>query len=309
MITDEKNKMLNNKKAALKRKIQEKFIEFILFSCALSSVIITFFIIYTLISESIPFFKEVPIANFIFETEWTPLFENAKYGLIALISGTALTTTIALSVAIPLGLVTSVYLSEYATPRYREIFKPLLELLAAIPTVVYGYFAMLLVTPFLQKIFPNMSSFNALSAGLVMGIMIIPYVSSLSEDAMRAVPQSLREGSQALGASKFQTSIQVVIPSAFSGIASAFVLAISRALGETMVVAIAAGLEPRFGFDPFGPTETLTAYIVQVSQGDLPHGSIGYRTIYIAGLTLLIFTLTFNIIGLLIRHRLEKKVR
>ena len=220
-----------------------------------------------------------------------------------------MTTTIAISVALPFGIITSVFLSEYATPKVREVFKPLLELLAAVPTVVYGYFAMQLVTPFLQKIFPDLSGFNALSAGLVMGIMIVPYVSSLSEDAMRAVPQQLREGSLALGASKFQTSFRVVIPSAFSGIASAFVLAISRALGETMVVAIAAGLEPKFGFNPLGPTETLTAYIVQVSQGDLPQGSIGYRTIYVCGIVLLLFTLTFNLIGQTIRHRMEKKVK
>lgn len=293
----------------LKRNVVEKLVHAILLLCATSSVLITFFIVYTLVFEAIPFFIDVPLVDFLFETEWTPLFENAKYGIVALVSGTLLTTTIALLVAIPLGIVTAVFLSEFATVKVREIFKPLLELLAAVPTVVYGYFAMLFVTPLLQKIMPDLSGFNALSAGLVMGIMIIPYVSSLSEDAMRAVPQSMREGSLALGASKFQTSFFVVIPSAFSGIASAFVLAISRALGETMVVAIAAGLEPKFGFNPFGPTETLTAYIVQVSQGDLPQGSIGYRTIYVAGIVLLLFTLTFNIIGQIIRYRMEKKVK
>lgn len=298
-----------NRKTKLKRDITEKLVHLILFICAASSVVITFFIVYTLVTEAFPFFKEVTFKQFFLETEWTPLFENAKYGIIALVSGTILTTSIALFVAIPLGIITAVFLSEFANSRVREIFKPLLELLAAVPTVVYGYFAMLFVTPLLQKIFPDMSGFNALSAGLVMGIMIIPYVSSLSEDAMRAVPQHLREGSLALGASKFQTSFRVVIPSAFSGIASAFVLAISRALGETMVVAIAAGLEPKFGFDMFGPTETLTAYIVQVSQGDLPQGSIGYRTIYVAGIVLLLFTLTFNVIGQSIRYRMEKKVK
>lgn len=296
-------------KYKLRRQITEKLIEIILFLAAASSVLITFFIVYTLATEAFPFFLEVGLKDFIFETEWTPLFENPKYGIVALISGTLLCTVIALFVALPFGIITSVFLSEYATDKVREIFKPLLELLAAVPTVVYGYFAMQLVTPFLQKIFPDLSGFNALSAGLVMGIMIVPYVSSLSEDAMRAVPQQLREGSLALGASKFQTSFRVVIPSAFSGIASAFVLAISRALGETMVVAIAAGLEPKFGFDPFGPTETLTAYIVQVSQGDLPQGSMGYRTIYVCGIVLLLFTLTFNIIGQTIRHRLEKRVK
>ncbi len=291
------------------RHIKEKVIEIILLLCALSSVFITFAIVYTLIIEAVPFFKIVELKEFLTETQWTPLFENPKYGILPLVAGTLMTTVIALLIAIPFGMITSVYLSEFATSRVREIFKPLLELLAAVPTVVYGYFAMLFVTPLLQKVFPDLGAFNALSAGLVMGIMIIPYVSSLSEDAMRAVPQSLREGSLALGASKFQTSFQVVAPSAFSGIASAFVLAISRAIGETMVVAIAAGLQPRFSFNPTDSTATLTAYIVQVSLGDLPHGSIGYQTIYVAGLTLFVFTFSLNLVGQRIRSRLEKKVK
>ena len=291
------------------RHIKEKVIEIILLLCALSSVFITFAIVYTLIIEAVPFFKIVELKEFLTETQWTPLFENPKYGILPLVAGTLMTTVIALLIAIPFGMITSVYLSEFATSRVREIFKPLLELLAAVPTVVYGYFAMLFVTPLLQKVFPDLCAFNALSAGLVMGIMIIPYVSSLSEDAMRAVPQSLREGSLALGASKFQTSFQVVAPSAFSGIASAFVLAISRAIGETMVVAIAAGLQPRFSFNPTDSTATLTAYIVQVSLGDLPHGSIGYQTIYVAGLTLFVFTFSLNLVGQRIRSRLEKKVK
>jgi phosphate transport system permease protein len=218
-----------------------------------------------------------------------------------------LTTFIALLVAIPLGTITAVFLSEYASPKVREILKPILELLAAVPTVVYGYFALLFVTPFLQKIFPELSSFNALSPGLVMGVMIIPYVSSLSEDAMRAVPVNLREGSLALGASNFQTSFHVILPSAFSGIASAYVLGISRALGETMVVAIAAGLQPKITINPFDSVQTLTAFIVQVSQGDLPHGSVGFKTIYVAGSVLLIFTLVFNLIGQRIRSQMESK--
>lgn len=291
------------------RNVKEKLIEIILLMCALSSIFITFAIVYTLIVEAVPFFKVVDLKEFLTETQWTPLFESPKYGIAPLVAGTLMTTVIALLIAIPFGMITSVYLSEFATVRVREIFKPLLELLAAVPTVVYGYFAMLFVTPLLQKIFPDLGAFNALSAGLVMGIMIIPYVSSLSEDAMRAVPQSLREGSLALGASKFQTSFQVVAPSAFSGIASAFVLAISRAIGETMVVAIAAGLQPRFSFNPTDSTATLTAYIVQVSLGDLPHGSIGYQTIYVAGLTLFVFTFSLNLVGQRIRSRLEKKVK
>jgi len=291
------------------RKMKEKLIEFFFFLCALSSVAVTFSIVYTLVSEAFPFFKVVSIKEFLTSTEWTPLFENPRYGIWPLLSGTLMTTVIALSIAIPFGLITSVFLSEYASSRVREIFKPLLELLAAVPTVVYGYFAMLFVTPLLQSVLPELGAFNALSAGLVMGLMIVPYVSSLSEDAMRAVPQSLREGSLALGASKFQTSFKVVLPSAFSGIASSYVLAISRAIGETMVVAIAAGLQPQFTFNPLNSTATLTAYIVQVSLGDLPHGSIGYQTIYVAGLTLFIFTFALNIVGQLIRRSLQKRVK
>lgn len=287
------------------RELKELVIRSILFVCAASSVLITFGVVWTLVKEAFPFFMEVSIKNFLLDKEWTPLFENPQYGILNLICGTFLTTAIALIVAIPLGTITAVFLSEYISNRYREILKPILELLAAVPTVVYGYFALLFVTPLLQKIFPDLSSFNALSAGLVMGVMIIPYVSSLSEDAMRAVPIHLREGSLALGASNLQTSFKVIIPSAFSGIASAYVLGISRALGETMVVAIAAGLQPKISLNPFESTQTLTAYIVQVSQGDLPHGSIGYKTIYVAGVVLLFFTLIFNLIGQRIRSKME----
>ena len=289
------------------RELKELVIKFILFSCATSSVLITFGVVYTLLKEAIPFFYDVSIMQFITDKEWTPLFEDPQYGILNLISGTFLTTFIALLVAIPLGTITAVFLSEYSSPRAREILKPILELLAAVPTVVYGYFALLFVTPLLQKIFPNLSGFNALSAGLVMGIMIIPYVSSLSEDAMRAVPVYLREGSLALGASNFQTSFKVIVPSAFSGIASAYVLGISRALGETMVVAIAAGLQPKITLNPFDSIQTLTAFIVQVTQGDLPQGSIGFKTIYVAGSVLLLFTLIFNLIGQKIRSNVESK--
>lgn len=291
------------------REVKEFVIRSFLFICAASSVLITFGVVWTLIKESYTFFLEIPFKNIIFDQEWTPLFENPQYGVLNLICGTFLTTAIALIVAIPLGTVAAVFLSEYVSNRYREILKPILELLAAVPTVVYGYFALLFITPLLQKIFINISSFNALSAGLVMGIMIIPYVSSLSEDAMRAVPVYLREGSLALGASNFQTSFKVIIPSAFSGIASAYILAISRALGETMVVAIAAGMQPKLSFNPLDSTQTLTAYIVQVSQGDLPQGSIGYKTIYVAGVVLLIFTLVFNLIGQRIRTQMEIKYK
>jgi phosphate transport system permease protein len=291
------------------RNFKESVIKTILFFCALSSVLITFGVIWTLVTEALPFFSEVPLKNFLFDQQWTPLFENAQYGIFSLVSGTLLTTFIALAVAIPFGTVTAVFLSEYASPKAREFFKPLLELLAAVPTVVYGYFALLFVTPLLQKVFENLENFNALSAGLVMGVMIIPYISSLSEDAMRAVPLYLREGSLAMGASKLQTSFKVVIPSAFSGIASAYVLGISRALGETMVVAIAAGLQPKLSFNPLESTQTLTAFIVQVSQGDLPQGSIGFKSIYVAGLVLLLFTLIFNLVGQRIRSHMEKKYK
>jgi phosphate transport system permease protein len=291
------------------RDLKELAIRSLLFLCALSSVLVTLAVVWILVSEALPFFKEVSFRNFLFDPNWTPLFENAQYGIMNLVSGTLLTTVLALLVAVPLGTITAVFLSEYASPRAREFFKPLLELLAAVPTVVYGYFALLFVTPLLQKIFVDLESFNALSAGLVMGIMIIPYISSLSEDAMRAVPQYLREGSLAMGASKLQTSFKVVFPSAFSGVASAYVLGISRALGETMVVAIAAGLQPKISFNPFESTQTLTAFIVQVSQGDLPQDSIGYRSIYLCGLVLLIFTLAFNLIGQRIRSHMEKKYK
>jgi phosphate transport system permease protein len=219
--------------------------------------------------------------------------------------GTLVTATVALLFALPVGTITAIYLSEYASHRVREAFKPFLEMLSAVPTVVYGYFALLFVTPLLQKIVPNLPGFNMLSAGLVIGVMIIPYVSSMSEDSMRAVPMHLREASYALGATRFQTAIKVVVPSATSGIASAYVLGFSRAIGETMVVAIAAGMQPNFTLNPLDQASTITAYIVQVSLGDLPHGSIGYQTIFAAGLTLLLMTLVFNIAG----HILRKKFR
>jgi phosphate transport system permease protein len=285
---------------------KERVIETILFLAAASAIFVTIGILSILIFESIPFFAQVSIVEFLTEREWTPLFDNAKFGILPLLGGTFLTTLIAISVAIPVGTIIATFLSEYAPPRMRETLKPLLELLAAVPTVVYGYFALLFVTPILQKIFPEMGGFNALSAGLVMGLMIVPYVSSLSEDAMRAVPSYLREGSFAVGATRLQTSFSVVVPAAFSGIMSAYILGISRALGETMVVAIAAGLQPNLTADPTQPVATITAFIVQVSMGDLPHGSIGYQSIYVAGLTLLLLTLTFNLIGFALRRKFRE---
>jgi len=289
------------------RRFKERAIEFILFLAAASSVLITLGIVGILVTESLPFFAHVSFKDFLTDTEWTPLFENAHYGILPLVCGTFLSTFIALIVAIPLGTVAASYLSEYISGNAREILKPILEMLAAIPTVVYGYFALLFVTPILQKVFPEMGGFNVLSAGIVIGIMIVPYVSSLSEDAMRSVPNHLREASFAMGASRFQTVFRVVIPSAFSGITSAYTLGISRALGETMVVAIAAGMQPNLTLNPTQPAATITAFIVQVSLGDLPHGSVGYQSIYVAGLTLLLLTLGFNVIGLWLRKRFQER--
>lgn len=288
------------------RQAREKIAGYILFSAAAVSVMTTFGILFVLVSESIPFFEQVSLREFLTSTQWTPLFDQAHYGILPLLGGTLMTTAIALSIAIPVGTIIAIYLSEYAPQAVRETLKPMLELLSAVPTVVYGYFALLFITPALQTILPELPVFNMLSAGLVMGIMIIPYVSSLSEDATRSVPMYLREGSFAMGATRLQTAFGVVVPSAFSGITSAYVLGISRALGETMVVAIAAGMQPKLTFNPTEPAATITAYIVQVSLGDLPHGTIGYRTIFVAGLTLMLFTFIFNMIGHYLRQRFRE---
>jgi phosphate transport system permease protein len=289
------------------RKIRERIIEFILFLAAFSAVATTVAIAAILIIESIPFFRHVPLSDFLTDTQWTPLFADAHYGILPLISGTLVTTAVALLVAIPLGTIIAIYLSEFAPHRVREAVKPFLELLGAVPTVVFGYFALTLVTPFLQAtILPNLPGFNMLSAGLVMGVMIIPYVSSVSEDAMRAVPMQMREGSYAMGATRFQTATRVVVPSAFSGISAAYILGISRAVGETMVVTIAAGQQPNLTANPMEPAATITAYIVQVALGDLPHGSIGYQTIFAAGLTLMLITLVFNLIGFYLSRRFRE---
>lgn len=286
-----------------RRHLHERFIEALLFLTAFASVAITLAIVVMLVKESFVFFQHVSIWDFLTDTQWTPLFDDAHYGILPLVSGTLVSSAVALLVAIPLGTIIAIYLSEFAPFAVREIAKPFLELLGGVPTIVYGYFALLFVTPLLQKIFPGLPGFSLLSAGLVMGIMIIPYVSSLSEDAMRAVPMSMREGSYAMGATRFQTAIRVVMPAAFSGIAAAYILGVSRAVGETMVVAVAAGMQPNLTWNPMEPAATITAYIVQVSLGDLPHGSIGYQTIFAAGLTLLLMTLAFNIIGHILRKR------
>jgi phosphate transport system permease protein len=288
------------------RHLRERLVESLLFLAALSSVAITIGIVGVLVFESAGFFKHVALLDFLTDTQWTPLFDDAHYGILPLMAGTLVTTAIALVVAIPLGTITAIYLSEYAGYRTREIIKPLMELLSAVPTVVYGYFALLFVTPLLQKLLPELPGFNMLSAGIVIGVMIIPYVSSVSEDAIRAVPMHLRESSYAMGATRLQTSLRVVIPAALSGIAAAYILGISRAIGETMVVAIAAGMQPNLTWNPMEPAATITAYIVQVSLGDLPHGTIGYQTIFAAGLTLLLMTLVFNIAGFVLRKRFRQ---
>ncbi|MBD2634505.1 phosphate ABC transporter permease subunit PstC [Limnothrix sp. FACHB-881] len=283
----------------------ERAIELLLLLAALSSIATLLGILYVLVGESLQFFQQVSLWEFITETRWTPLFGDPKYGIWPLLSGTLTTTFVALLIAIPFGTAIAIYSSEFAPATVREILKPLLELLAGVPSVVYGYFALLVVTPLLQQVLPWLPGFNMISAGAVMGLAIIPLVSSISEDAMQAVPNTLREGSYAMGATKLQTALKVVFPSAISGIMSAYILGTSRALGETMIVTIAAGLQPTLTFNPFEQAATITAYIVQVSMGDLPHGTLQYQTIFAAGLTLVLLTLILNIIG----HLLTKRYR
>ncbi|HEY5929530.1 MAG TPA: phosphate ABC transporter permease subunit PstC [Burkholderiales bacterium] len=287
------------------RHIRERLIEVLLFLAASVSVAVTVGIVAILVTESWQFFQHVPLWDFLTDTQWTPLFDDAHYGIMVLLSGTLVSSFVALAVAIPLGTIIAIYLSEFAPFTVREVAKPFLELLGGVPTIVYGYFALLYVTPALQYFFPGLPGFNLLSAGLVMGIMIIPYISSVSEDAMRSVPMAMREGSYAMGATRFQTSIRVVTPAAFSGISAAYILGISRAVGETMILAVAAGMQPNLTWNPAEPAATITAFIVQVALGDLPHGSIGYQTIFAAGLTLMLLTLFFNVLG----HVLKRKFR
>lgn len=288
------------------RHVKERVIELVLFLAAFVSVFITAAIVYILVSESIVFFEHVSIIDFVTDTQWTPLFDDAHFGIMVLLSGTVTSSAVALLVAIPLGTVIAIWLSEFASFGLREVAKPVLELLGGIPTIIYGYFALVFVTPLLQRFFPELPGFNLLSAGLVMGIMIIPYVSSLAEDAMRAVPMSLREGSYAMGATRLQTAVRVVVPAAISGISSAYILGVSRAVGETMILAVAAGMQPNLTFNPAEPAATITSYIVQVALGDLPHGSIGYQTIFAAGLSLLLMTLAFNILGMVVRKKFRE---
>jgi phosphate transport system permease protein len=288
------------------RKLRDRIVEGFLVAAGMVAVFTTLAIVGILLYESSAFFEHVSIVDFLTDTTWTPLFADAHYGILPLVAGTLTTTMVALLVAVPLGTTIAIYLSEFAPHHVRETVKPVLELLGAVPTVVYGYFALTMVTPLLQWFMPDLPGFNMLSAGLVIGLMIVPYVSSVSEDSMRAVPRYMREGSYAMGATRLQTALRVVVPGAFSGLAAAFILGISRAVGETMVVAIAAGMQPNLTFDPREPAATITAYIVQVSLGDLPHGSIGYQSIFAAGLVLMSITLIFNVIGFSLTRRFRE---
>ena len=289
------------------KKSTERWIVKGLAASAFITILTTLGIIWVLFSESWSFFRHVSLIDFLTDTEWTPLFANKRYGILPLLSGTLLTTLIALATALPLGITIAVYLSEYARKDFRKSIKPALEILAAVPTVVYGFFALTVVTPFLQGFIPGLSTFNALSAGIVMGIMIIPLISSLSEDALYAVPKSLREASFGMGATRFQTSFRVVVPAASSGILVSIILAVSRAIGETMVVAIAAGQQPNLTLDPRQAVETITTYIVQVSLGDVQHGSLEYQTIFAAGITLFLFTFALNHISYRLKKRYQEQ--
>ncbi len=271
------------------------------------SIITTLGILLTLVFEAIAFLQEVPLSQFLTDTKWTPLFASKQFGIFVLVSATVMISVISVLVALPLGLLSAICLSEYATPRVRRILKPTLEILAGVPTVVYGYFALLTVTPFLQTFLPGLQGFNALSAGLVLGVMITPMVASLSEDALYSVPRSLKDGAYALGATKRETVTSVILPAALSGIVSSLILAVSRAIGETMIVTLAAGANPTLGFNPFVPVMTMTAYIVQITAGDAPHGSIAYKTIFAVGMTLFLLTLALNVFSFWFVRRFREK--
>ena len=280
--------------------LAERAIEAGLFASALATILTSVGIVGTLVVEAVGFFSEVSPAALFFDTEWTPLFVDKHFGIWPLLCGTLLTSAIALAFAVPLGLFAAIYLSEFANRRTRRVLKPALELLAGIPSIVFGYFALVALTPVLQKVIPGLAGFNALSPGIVIGLMVLPMIASLSEDAISAVPVSLREGAYGLGASKLSTIFRVVLPAAGSGIIASVILALSRAVGETMVVAIAAGQQARLTLDPRVPIETMTAYIVQISMGDTPAGTIEYRTIFVVGTALFVMTLIMNVVS----HRL-----
>jgi phosphate transport system permease protein len=278
----------------------------VLWLCAFLSVAVTTAIVWILVSESVPFFAQIPLVQFLTDTQWTPVFTDAHFGVLPLLTATLWASGIAMVVATPLGLTLAIYLSEFARPAVRESVKPVLEILAAVPTVVFGYFALLFLTPLAQKFIPGLSGFNLLIPGFVLGIMILPYIVSISEDAMRAVPSALREGGFGLGMTRWQVARAIVVPAAFSGITAAFLLGLSRAVGETMVLAIAAGQNPNLTADPREGAATITSYIVQMSLGDLPHGTLVYSTIFAVGLVLFLMTLVFNIIGFWLRRKFRE---
>jgi phosphate transport system permease protein len=288
------------------RRTLDRVMRVALFIPAALSVFVTTAIVIILITESWGFFAKVPISDFLTDTQWTPVFSEPHFGILPLLTATLWTTGIALAVALPLGALLTIYLSEFASGSVRETVKPMLELLAGIPTVVYGYFALLFLTPLLQKFIPELAGLNLLVPGLVLGIMILPTVVSISEDAMRAVPASLREGGYALGMTRWQVALRVVVPGALSGITAAYLLGMSRAIGETMVLAIAAGQNPNLATSPLEGAATITAYIVQMSLGDLPHGSLAYQSIFAVGLTLFVITLLFNIAGFMLQRRFRE---
>lgn len=297
---------MREKRTAMWVHWQEKIVVALFFASASLSVVTTLAIAISLAVEAIGFFQQVPLIRFLTEREWTPLFAIKKFGILPLLCGTFLVAGIAMVIAVPLGILIATYLSEYASERTRRFLKPVIEVLAGIPSVLYGYFAFLFVTPLLQRFIPSLSGFNALSPGIVLAFMVLPTIASLSEDIIYAVPQSIREASLALGATKLQTTLRAVLPAAASGIIAACLLGFARAIGETMLVTIAAGQVPNLTLNPLEPVQTMTAYIVQVSLGDVPHGSLEYRTIFAVGLTLFLITLAFNLIGLLMRERFVK---
>ncbi len=285
----------------------QSIVRFICGAFASVSVLTTLGIIATLVFESFEFLQEVPLSQYLTDTRWTPLFASKQFGIFVLISATVMITIISILVALPLGLLAAICLSEYASPNVRRILKPILEILAGVPTVVYGYFALLTVTPFLQTFVPGLQGFNALSAGLVLGVMITPFIASLSEDALYSVPRSLKDGAYALGATKRETVTSVVLPAALSGIVSSVILAVSRAVGETMIVTLAAGANPTLGFNPLVPVMTMTAYIVQVTSGDAPYGTIAYKTIFAVGMTLFLMTFALNTFSFWFVRRFRQK--
>ncbi|MEL6938575.1 MAG: phosphate ABC transporter permease subunit PstC [Cyanobacteria bacterium J06598_1] len=288
-------------------KLIQNIVKLIFGSFAAISIITTIGILGTLIFETIAFFQEVPIGRFLTETRWTPLFASKQFGIGVLVSATLMIAVISILVALPLGLLSAICLSEYATPQLRRVLKPVLEILAGVPTVVYGYFALLTVTPFLQTFIPQLQGFNALSAGLVLGVMITPLVASLSEDALYSVPRSLKDGAYALGATKREAVVSVILPAALSGIVSSLILAVSRAVGETMIVTLAAGANPTLGFNPFVPVMTMTAFIVQITAGDAPHGTTAYKTLFAVGMTLFLMTFALNIFSFWFVRRFREK--